>query len=130
MKNGKPQCKDIPTLPILEFVRDYGGIGCVWFEPPPIRTVGEFARYVRDVMPKRLPDALVHAKMRHLIYKGLIDGCTCGCRGDYEITDKGRARIAELRMPHLHGHPPRTLMEEEDQRWFEEIMKAARRHGQ
>lgn len=33
--------------------------------------------------------------MNQLIYKGIIDGCPCGCRGDYELTDKGRALLAK-----------------------------------
>jgi hypothetical protein len=31
------------------------------------------------------------AKMRALIRRGLVDGCRCGCRGDFEITAAGRA---------------------------------------
>lgn len=36
-----------------------------------------------------LPDNLVRAKMKSLMQKGLIDGCSCGCRGDYEIISGG-----------------------------------------
>lgn len=31
-----------------------------------------------------LPDPLVRAKARKLIRRGLLDGCWCGCRGDFE----------------------------------------------
>jgi len=81
------QCKDIPTRPILEYVRDHGGIGCTWFSEI------SSERTVRKVISPNVPDKLVRAKMNNLIYKGLIDGCPCGCRGDYEITDKGLERI-------------------------------------
>lgn len=36
------------------------------------------------------------AKMRGLVKRGLVDGCTCGCRGDFTITPKGIARLAAL----------------------------------
>jgi len=87
MKNGKLQCKDVPTLPILRYVAEHGGIGCVWWE-------GE--RSVCNAVPPGTPEKLILAKMRNMISKGLVDGCSCGCRGDFEITDKGRARILEL----------------------------------
>ena len=90
MKNGKLQCKDIPTLPILKYVAEHGGIGLVWWEAG-----WEGERSVRNVMPP-VNDRLALAKMRNLIANGLVDGCSCGCRGDFEITDKGRSRILEL----------------------------------
>lgn len=80
------QCKDIPTRPILEFVRIHGGVGCSWYSGG--------KRDVSNAMPPGLSDNLRHAKMRQLINKGLIDGCGCGCRGDFEITEKG---LEELR---------------------------------
>ena len=83
------QCKDIPTQPILKFVSIHGGIGCHWFN------LEHSERSVRHAMPNgfELPDNLVHAKMRQLIAKGLVDGCHCGCRGDFEITEKGLRKI-------------------------------------
>jgi hypothetical protein len=81
------QCKDIPTLPILRYVAEHGGIGCVWWEG--------CDRTVRHVIPQEAPDKLVLAKMRNLIGKGLIDGCSCGCRGDFVITNKGREFLEE-----------------------------------
>jgi len=82
------QCKDIPTMPILEFIGKHGGIGCNWCWL-------HDERCVRHAMPAGsiLPDRLVLAKMRKLIAKGYVDGCDCGCRGDFELTDKGREAI-------------------------------------
>lgn len=34
-----------------------------------------------------VPAKVTLAKARRLIKRGLITGCACGCRGDYEITD-------------------------------------------
>jgi hypothetical protein len=38
-----------------------------------------------------LPYKLLMAKLEHMERRGLIDGCTCGCRGDFTVLDKGRA---------------------------------------
>lgn len=82
------QCKDIPTVPILELLERISPHWAFWFE-------GEYS--VRSAMPADVPDKLVMAKMNALIRRGLVSGCPCGCRGDYEIADKGRAMLAEHR---------------------------------
>lgn len=100
------QVKDIPTEPILEFLgyinsphqkcdgEDYAELTCargIWgnwyFENSP--------HSVKLAMPENLPDKLVVAKMRNLIKKGLIDGCGCGCRGDYVLADKGKQVLVQ-----------------------------------
>ena len=76
------QCKDIPDKPILEFLMKHKGEWCNWY-------FGN-ERDVSQAMPKDLPnEKLVLAKMRQLMRRGLVDGCDCGCRGDFEITEKG-----------------------------------------
>ena len=81
------QCKDIPTKPILERIwdinRQYG-----W--------AFRFASYDAKLCPldafpdgTETPDKLVVAKMRNLIKAGLVQGCPCGCRGDYVVSRKG-----------------------------------------
>lgn len=42
------------------------------------------------------PEAVLLRKLQHLDRAGLIDGCPCGCRGDFTITEKGRAALAEV----------------------------------
>ena len=76
------QCKDIPDGPILAFLRQHQGRWATWGEGYSMPTV-------RDAMPHGTPDKLQIAKMRQLMKRGLVDGCPCGCRGDYEITPKG-----------------------------------------
>jgi len=77
------QCKDIPDLPIMYFLLAHAGRWATWGEGYSMPTV-------RDVMPPGTPEKLQRAKMAQLIHRGLVDGCSCGCRGDYEITAKGR----------------------------------------
>jgi hypothetical protein len=86
------QCKHIPDVPILRFlngevdgyegwpVRGWG----TWFK-------GSFPNSVLRAMPDGVPEKLALAKMGMLIRRGLVDGCPCGCRGDFEITAKGEA---------------------------------------
>jgi hypothetical protein len=35
----------------------------------------------------QVPEKVVRAKAKRLIKRGLIDGCACGCRGDFRIRD-------------------------------------------
>ena len=77
------QCKDIPDEPILQFLLKAKGNPCSWY-------------FVRNALPKNFfaPKKLILAKMSQLIKKGLINGCTCGCRGDFEITPKGEEYLS------------------------------------
>jgi hypothetical protein len=87
MKNGRMQCKDIPTLPVLEFLAKLermGMTGCS-FEGA--------AHSVLNAMPPGVNFRFGRAKMAMLIRAGLSTGCACGCRGDFELTTKGRAAI-------------------------------------
>lgn len=76
---GIMQCKDIPDLPILRFLSEHGR--CVRYAGYP--------KSVTNAMPDEIPERLALAKMATLIRRGLVDGCVCGCRGDFEITRKG-----------------------------------------
>lgn len=48
-----------------------------------------------------VPAKVVLAKARKLYRRGLIEGCVCGCRGEFVITLEGRMLQAYLR-----GEPP------------------------
>jgi hypothetical protein len=81
-RNKSLQCKHIPDLPILEFLNRHDGQWCNW--------VFGNERDVHLAMPTGLPEKIVLAKMRQLMARGLVDGCGCGCRGDFELTEKGK----------------------------------------
>jgi len=81
------QAKDIPELPILKFIDSFDGAWCNWFS--------QDVRSVRRAMPEDTYPKVVLAKMRALIKKGLVDGCPCGCRGDFRLTDKGREYLKQ-----------------------------------
>ena len=56
----------------------------------------EMDNSVRRAMPKDIPFKLVVAKMKQMIKKGIVDGCGCGCRGDYVITQKGLEQLNKI----------------------------------
>lgn len=89
-RNKKMQCKDIPTEPILHFLANHQGKWCTWW-------IGYSMPTVADVMPLHTPKKIQLAKMKMLIKDGLVVGCDCGCRGDFEITDKGLDYIQQSR---------------------------------
>lgn len=35
-----------------------------------------------------VPEKVVRAKAERIIKRGLMDGCTCGCRGDFDLRGK------------------------------------------
>lgn len=72
MKNGRLQCKDFANGPIVAFLRKKPG---KWHN----RTE------IAQAFPSYTSDKLILAKMRNLICRGLVQGCACGCRGDFYV---------------------------------------------
>ncbi len=87
------QCKDISDHLILEFLAKNPRQQHNWFPIDESISLSKFS--VRHVIPN-IPDKLLVAKMASMIKKGLVDGCGCGCRGDYVITEKGLSYLNEL----------------------------------
>jgi hypothetical protein len=115
------QCKDIPDGPILAFLAKVergetawtpaadmvAGWGAGPFRYSSATWFGdEFENSVTRAMPPRTPPKLVLAKMRQLIRRGVADGCGCGCRGDFGLTDKGRSVLAGELEPTSCDNPP------------------------
>lgn len=51
-----------------------------------------------------IPTKVLQEKIKSLIRRNLIGGCSCGCRGDFEITDKGLALIGVKRTKPYTGY--------------------------
>lgn len=83
-------CKDIPDEPVLRFLLD-GRDQTGWRVPGWATWFAGYDNSVQQAMPPHTPAKLARAKMAMLIRRGLVSGCTCGCRGDFEITSKGLA---------------------------------------
>ncbi len=91
-KRSALQCKDIPDLPILEFLHRHHGRWATWFG-------NQYDNSVTHAMPSWIPEKLALAKMKVLIRRGLVDGCDCGCRGDFVLTEKGEKELAIFTTP-------------------------------
>lgn len=100
MKNNKLQSKDVAEEPILKFLANrypqWSFLAEAW--------VGED---VGVSFPPNTPYKIKLAKMRSLCDRGLVDGCTCGCRGDFFLTQKGiyycndKGLLNDCTNPHL-----------------------------
>jgi hypothetical protein len=102
MKKGRFQAKDIDDVFFLRCV-DWCSMHP---EPPNILHGGKKpSHYPLDQLPHwvfmwnleammpMFPEEVILSKARRLEARGLIKGCTCGCRGDFELTEEGRATI-------------------------------------
>lgn len=82
------KCKDIADTPILRFLAQRPTTWHNWI-------FGD-EKDVRQAMPANVPNKLVLAKMRMLIRRGLVEGCGCGCRGDFVISDQGLETLGKM----------------------------------
>jgi len=80
------QCKDIPDRPILEMLAKNPEQWHNWYFG------NDFD--VGKAMPVGTPEKLVLSKMQMMIRRGVVDGCPCGCRGDFVITEKGMNELS------------------------------------
>ena len=83
------KCADIPDRPVLEFLAREPETWHNWFDPK------KHDNSVLRAMPPETPGKLALAKMRQLMKRGLVDGCACGCRGDFVVTGKGLETLKE-----------------------------------
>lgn len=73
------QAKDISDDVVLDAIKTRGRNGvAIWSTRWDIQD--ELAQF---------PKKVVIAKLRSMIKRKLIDGCVCGCRGDFEIVEGG-----------------------------------------
>ena len=98
MKRGRLQCKDIPDASILRFLAELPArVGAHPWPPGrgalPVDDPRCYITSIWPAFPAGVEHRLVLAKMRRLCDRDLVDGCPCGCRGDFKITDQGRALL-------------------------------------
>lgn len=65
MKNGRMQAKDLADADVLAAVRSSSTL---WDIPAAFPSA---------------PPKVVLAKLASLVRRGVLDGCACGCRGDF-----------------------------------------------
>lgn len=91
------QAKHVNKLPILEFLAGLDQWACIFNTGAGENRDELFDNSVWHAIPKEVPYKVGRAVMANLIKRGLVNGCTCGCRGDFEITDKGREVLALIK---------------------------------
>lgn len=81
------QIKDVDKIAVLRRIAEIEAAGRsgTWFPG--------FDNSVGTAMPEGTPEKVQLAVMKDLMRKGLVSGCGCGCRGDFALTDKGRALL-------------------------------------
>jgi hypothetical protein len=77
------QAKHLPERMLIEAVRDLN---------EPWRPIG-VDRWTLEERFSDYPPKVVMAKLKSLTRRGLLAGCTCGCRGDFQITQRGKDMI-------------------------------------
>lgn len=87
MSERKAKAADIPDVTILLAVDELCAEQGMW----------TFTSAVADRFPD-FPFKVVAAKLAGLERRSLVTGCPCGCRGDWELTAKGRA-LAGIETP-------------------------------
>lgn len=70
------QAKHIPDGLVISLIREVS-------KP---ETCGATIWDVADRLPS-FPEKVVRAKLSSMIKRGVIDGCTCGCRGDFNVLE-------------------------------------------
>src|SRR6266704_311959 len=75
---ARPQAKDIADMATLRVSDGLGRQRHCWTSPWD----------VAENFPA-FPEKVVAAKLKSLHRRGLVTGCPCGCRGDWELTDAG-----------------------------------------
>lgn len=83
------QTKDIPTAEILFFLTMRAGETCTHFGTDATSDGTMPENSVARAMPPGTAPKLVLSKMKKLVKQNLVNGCGCGCRGDFMIAQAG-----------------------------------------
>lgn len=97
---SKMKASDIPDELILNYLSQHQGRWTMLFGTE-FSTLVKGTLIKNTIVPENTPHKVMLAKMRALCKRQLITGCDCGCRGDFEITDRGLALINKPRIAAL-----------------------------
>lgn len=97
----RPFPRDAPSsvIPDAEFI---GAIEAVKADGRPWATVWD----LQNALGVRA--SLVRRKARRCYRRGLVTGCICGCRGDFDTTPEGRTLLDAARHPESVGTLPQA----------------------
>lgn len=99
------KASDISDKLILDYLYNFQGRWTMLWDDNSLSTwVEDVKSEKKDLFPVAAPNKVVRAKMRSLYKRGLVGGCDCGCRGDFEITDKGLTFLGKPRTKPYSGY--------------------------
>lgn len=108
------QAKHLKDEDVLKILAKYQGQWAFWSsdnklsfwkDPVSFKTVDKMEdRPEETIFGDSIPVKVIHAKYKSLVKRKLIGGCPCGCRGDFEITDKGLAVVGVERSRPYGGY--------------------------
>jgi hypothetical protein len=75
------QCKDLRDVDMLLFILSTSSLKQMWVNTWDYEGLLKYSE---------IPPKVFNAKLRRLIERGLLSGCACGCRGDFEVTPEGK----------------------------------------
>lgn len=84
----RPKASDIDDEAAVRAVWELSGHGDRWV----------MCWEVDEAFPD-FPPKVVQAKLSRLMHRGFIDGCDCGCRGDWHLRQKGAEFIGVTLRP-------------------------------
>ena len=119
MTTGKIQAKDIPDQALIDLIDRLWNAPRAYVEPSGKLTVFyPTAASIFDICKQwdAIPAKVIQTKLKSLKKRHLIDGCCCGCRGDFTVvheTDLPLYRIIDVergideysRTPRLYRDP-------------------------
>jgi hypothetical protein len=83
----KIQTKDIPDEVMLDLVKSLSTIQRAYVDDQGFHSfkTSSASRFDIENLWPSVPPKVLQAKLKKLADQGLIEGCTCGCRGDFEV---------------------------------------------
>lgn len=102
-KTRAMKTKEIPDHLLLELLAQRQGSWAFLHESGELSWPGE-GKTVVTFARAPVPRKLMLSKFRSLHKRGFVGGCPCGCRGDFEITDKGLELLGQPRLKPYTGY--------------------------
>lgn len=91
------QAKHVPEIPMLRFIESNNGSWKTHFDTDSPQGIGWSIPASIPEM-RAFPERVLLAKLSSLLRRGLVDGCDCGCRGDWRPTARTRAYVEKLEL--------------------------------
>lgn len=87
------QAKHVPEAPILRALANSEGWMTHWYGTSEAMSDPAWSLPAAEPELRAFPERVLLAKLAAMKRRDLIDGCECGCRGDWVILDKGRETL-------------------------------------